>query len=142
MTTTNEASPAVALDDIKGRLAAITPGPWVRPLNSRWKCSVTAEMPKGDPASSLINNTDHNGDPERVAIVTAPIWSMGGFVRKQSGKDLDFIAHAPEDQAKLIDAVEGALAELAALDKVFGKDDVTIRAVVTQVRQAITEALA
>lgn len=91
---------------LRGQLKKITPYPWLRPLNTRWKCSVTGVMPKGDPASRLIDNTDRDGNPERVTIVSAPIWSMGGFVRKGSGKDLDFIAGAPENLEFLMDALE------------------------------------
>ena len=91
---------------VRKQLKQITPYPWLRPLNTRWKCSVTGVMPKGDPASRLIDNTDRDGNPERVTIVSAPIWSMGGFVRKGSGKDLDFIAGAPENLEFLMDALE------------------------------------
>lgn len=87
---------------IRRRMKARTPGPWARPLNTRWKNVVTALMPKGDPASRLRDNTDANGQPERTTIVAAPTWSMGGFLRKQSGKDLDFIAHSPEDMEFLL----------------------------------------
>lgn len=92
---------------IRRRMKARTQGPWSRPLNTRWKNVVTAVMPKGDPASRLHDNTDANGQPERTTIVAAPTWSMGGFLRKQSGKDLDFIAHSPEDIDFLLEALEG-----------------------------------
>lgn len=103
----------VSLSAIREQLAAITPGPWHRPLNTRYKASVTAEMPKGDPTSRWKGNLDHEGNPERVTIVNVPIWSTGKFFRKQSGKDLDFIAAAPSTVEHLLAVVERveALAE-------------------------------
>lgn len=75
---------------------AATPGPWERPLNTRWKSFVSAEMPKGDPASRWKDNVDHRGEVERVGVVSCPIWSGGKFVRPQSGRDLEHIArHNP-----------------------------------------------
>ncbi|MDQ5860689.1 MAG: hypothetical protein M3536_00300 [Actinomycetota bacterium] len=95
-------APDPRLGEIEARLAKITPGPWDRPLNTRYKASVTAEMPKGDPTSRWKGNVDHEGNPERVSIVNCPIWSTGKFFRKQSGRDLDFIAHSPADVAYLL----------------------------------------
>ena len=63
-------------------------------------------------------------------------------MRKQSGKDLDFIAHARTDIPHLVHALEEVERELGALDRVFGKDDDVVHAVITQVRSAISEALA
>lgn len=108
------------LDGIKGQLAAITPGPWERPLNTRYRASVTAQMPKGDPTSRWADNVDHEGKPERVAIVSCPIWSTGKFFRKQSGKDLDFIASAPSTVARLTVALESAL---DACDRIIDNTD-------------------
>ncbi len=96
----------LSLDHIRSLHAGITPGPWERPLNTRYKASVTAEMPKGDPASRFRDNTDHEGNPERVTIVSVPMWSSGKFFRKQSGKDLAFIAAAPSMVAHLLGIVE------------------------------------
>ena len=90
------------LDQIQRRADAATPGPWARPLNTRYRASVTADMPKGDPSSRWRDQVDHEGNAERVSIVSCPIWSDGKFFRKQSGRDLEFIAHARTDIPALL----------------------------------------
>ena len=59
---------------MRERAEAATPGPWERPLDVRHKNFVMAAL------------------PERVSVVSAAIWSIGGFMRKRSGRDLDYIA--------------------------------------------------
>ena len=126
-----------ALDQIKARAKKATPGPWHRPLNTRWKNAVTGIMPKGDPASTLINNTDHEGNPERITIVTAPTWSSGGFFRKQSGKDLEFIAHARTDVPKLLAALEAVEEVTQHLEATYPSGGIWS----AKFRKAIEEAL-
>ena len=101
-TAGGDGEPLDRLAAIEARANAATPGPWARPLNTRYRASVSADMPKGDPASRLINNTDHKGNPERVTVVSCPVWSNGKFFRSQSGKDLEFIAHARTDVPALL----------------------------------------
>ncbi|MDQ0102320.1 hypothetical protein J2T10_001966 [Paenarthrobacter nicotinovorans] len=98
------------LDPIQNRLNAATPGPWDRPLNTRFKAFVTAEMPEGDPSSRWTRNIDNEGNRERVTVVSVPVWSTGKFYRPQSGKDLEFIAHAPTDTARLLAAIQAVVA--------------------------------
>lgn len=112
------------LQPIKDRLAAATPGPWERPLRVRSRSYVQADMPKGDPSSRWKDQTDHEGNPEKVAIVSCPTWSDSKFVRKQSGRDLEFIAHAPTDIAKLVATVEAVLALHEPFEWSFGQGPV------------------
>jgi hypothetical protein len=118
---------------IEAREKAATRGPWARPLNTRYRASVTADMPVGDPASRLINNTDHKGNPERVTIVSCPIWSNGKFFRPQSGKDLEFIAHGREDIPDLVGTVQELWAELAEYQELCSKQ----AAILTRVANAV-----
>jgi hypothetical protein len=46
---------------------------------------------------------------QTVVVASAPIWSTGGFLRAQSGRDLDLIAHAPDDLTRTTNALRGVL---------------------------------
>jgi hypothetical protein len=112
---------------IEARANAATPGPWDRPLNTRYRASVTADMPKGDPSSRWRDQVDKEGNPERVSIVNCPIWSDGKFFRKQSGRDLEFIAHARTDVPALLALVREQRAVIervkALVDNTFARAD-------------------
>jgi hypothetical protein len=82
-----------------------TPGPWERPLDTRHKNAVIAALPEDEdprqwqggviPAEFASHNGPmgrYAGQRERVGVVSADIWSTGGFIRKRSGRDLEFIA--------------------------------------------------
>ena len=75
------------LEDIKNRLAAITPG--------KWKHIPGVHTP----ASSIDIGEPDNG------FVHSLTWDDHGGEVFQPG-DAEFIAHAPEDVAKLIEALE------------------------------------
>jgi hypothetical protein len=89
---------------MRERAGAATPGPWERPLDTRYRDFVMAALPEGEQGSyrdGLIpaEFASHKGPTgryagqrERVSVVSAAIWSIGGFVRKRSGRDLDYIA--------------------------------------------------
>jgi hypothetical protein len=89
---------------MRERAEAGTPGPWERPLDTRHKNFVMAALPEGEQGSHTdgmipAEFSSHKGPTgryagqrERVGIVSAAIWSIGGFVRKRSGRDLDYIA--------------------------------------------------
>ena len=100
------------LSEIEERLAHATPGPWFRPLDTRSKASVTAQLPDDEPGT-FADRLDIDGNPERVAVVQCATWSSGKHVRKRSGRDLELIAHAPADLAALVAVVR----EVEALHK-------------------------
>ncbi len=89
---------------MRKRAKEATPGPWERPLDIRHKNSVIAALPedeRGEWVGGVIpaRFASHKGllgryagQRERVGIVSAAIWSLGSFMRKRSGRDLDYIA--------------------------------------------------
>jgi hypothetical protein len=89
---------------MRERAEAATPGPWERPLDVRHKNFVMAALPEGEQGSYKSGNIPaefashkgptgrYAGQRERVSVVSAAIWSIGGFMRKRSGRDLDYIA--------------------------------------------------
>lgn len=89
---------------MRERAAAATPGPCERPLDTRDKNFVMAALPDGEEGSyrSGIIPAEfarhkgltgrYAGQRERVSVVSAAIWSSGGFIRKRSGRDLEYVA--------------------------------------------------
>jgi len=89
---------------MRERAVAATPGPWERPLDTRHKNFVMAALPDGEEGSYRSGTipaefASHNGPTgryagqrERVGVVSAAIWSSGGFMRKRSGRDLEYVA--------------------------------------------------
>jgi hypothetical protein len=89
---------------MRERAEAATPGPWERPLDTRHKNFVMAALPEGEQGSYVSGTIPaefahhsgitgrYAGQRERVSVVSADIWSPGGFMRKRSGRDLDYIA--------------------------------------------------
>jgi hypothetical protein len=89
---------------MRERAEAATPGPWERPLDVRHKNFVMAALPEGEQGSYKSGSIPagfashkgptgrYAGQRERVSVVSAAIWSIGGFMRKRSGRDLDYIA--------------------------------------------------
>jgi len=89
---------------MRERAQAATAGPWERPLDTRYKNLVIAALPDGEQGQHVSGRipaewSSHKGltgryadQRERVCIVSAAIYSIGGFMRKRSGRDLDYIA--------------------------------------------------
>jgi hypothetical protein len=89
---------------LRERAEAATPGPWERPLDTRYKNYVMAALPEGEQGQYKSGNIPaefashkgptgrYAGQRERVGVIEAAIWSIGGFLRKRSGRDLDYIA--------------------------------------------------
>lgn len=89
---------------MRERAAAATPGPWERPLDTRHKNLVIAALPEGEQGQWIDGcipaEWSHHkgvtgryaGQRERVGVVSADVWSVGGFMRKRSGRDLDYVA--------------------------------------------------
>lgn len=84
---------------------AATPGTWERPLNTRFRATVYAPLPDDEP-SEWVDRKTPNGEPERVRIVSVPIWSDGKFLRQRSGKDLSAIVHEHNTYESLLNVVE------------------------------------
>ena len=87
---------------IRERAEAATPGPWERPLDTRHRNFVGAALPANETGrweGGIIPGymtsgylSRYVGQRERVCVVSCESWSDGHFVRKRSGRDLDFIA--------------------------------------------------
>jgi hypothetical protein len=101
--TTSPAGELRAAAKLMRELAtAATPGPWERPLDTRYKNLVGAALPEGEQGRftdglvpDYMNSGylgRYRGQRERVAVVSCNIWSDGSFARKRSGRDLEYIA--------------------------------------------------
>jgi hypothetical protein len=89
-------SPAAFLRRASTHLRALaqaaSPGPWERPLNTRYKAIVTAPLPEGETGSYIDGVDRATGERERCCVVLANTWSNGKHYRKRSGRDLEYIA--------------------------------------------------
>jgi hypothetical protein len=77
---------------LRERAADATPGPWSRPLNTRYKATVTAPLPEGEQGSYVSGIDPRTGEREHCGVVMANTWSNGKHYRKRSGRDLEYIA--------------------------------------------------
>lgn len=89
-TPADELRAAAAL--LRERATAATPGPWHRPLNTRYKSHVSAPLPDGERGSWIDGIDPTTGERERSTVVSVPIWSDGRHARKRGGRDLEYIA--------------------------------------------------
>ena len=69
-----------------------TPGPWLRPLNTRYKATVSAPLPDGERGSWLDGVEPTTGERERCTVAMVPTWSNGRHSRQRGGRDLEYIA--------------------------------------------------
>lgn len=119
---------------MRERAESATPGPWERPLDVRNKNYVMAALPEGEQGQYKSGNIPaefashkgptgrYAGQRERVGVVSAAIWSIGGFMRKRSGRDLDYIASmSPAVALPLADLLEREAALIDA--QVFPQSD-------------------
>lgn len=91
-----------------------TPGPWRRPLNTRYKATVTAPLPEGERGSWIDGIDPATGEREQSTVAMVPTWSNGRHARQRGGRDLEYIAAMhPGVGAALADSLDSA-AELAA----------------------------
>lgn len=99
MTPAEELRSAAKL--MRERAEAATPGPWERPLDVRYKDIVGAPLPEGEegryvsgiiPDHATGYSGRYKGQRERCGVVQCNTMSDGSFVRKRSGRDLDYIA--------------------------------------------------
>jgi hypothetical protein len=96
---------------IRRRGTEATPGPWHRPLNTRYKHVVRAAKPDDEQGRYV------DGRPEEVGVVQLNIWSDGRHDRKRGGRDLEWIAlmdpRAAGPLARLMDTLAEDLAAAA-----------------------------
>ena len=69
-----------------------TPGPWHRPLNTRYKATVTAALPEGERGAWLDGIDPDTGERERCTVAMVPTRSNGKHSRQRGGRDLEYIA--------------------------------------------------
>ena len=69
-----------------------TPGPWHRPLNTRYKATVTGALPEGERGSWLDGIDPTTGEREQCTVAMVPTWSNGRHSRQRGGRDLEYIA--------------------------------------------------
>lgn len=77
---------------IRKLIADATPGPWQRPLNTRYKATVTGALPEGERGGFLDGIDPATGRREQCTVATIPIWSNGRHSRQRGGRDLEYIA--------------------------------------------------
>jgi hypothetical protein len=82
-----------AAQRLRALAEAATPGPWHRPLNTRYKSTVTAALPEGERGQWLDGVDPSTGERERCTVVMVNTWSNGTHARgPRAGRDLEFIA--------------------------------------------------
>ncbi|WP_405776111.1 hypothetical protein [Streptomyces sp. NBC_01538] len=72
--------------------ADATPGPWLRPLNTRYKATVTGPLPEGERGAWIGGNDPDTGEREQCTVAMVPTWSNGRHSRQRGGRDLEYIA--------------------------------------------------
>ncbi|MFJ6316034.1 hypothetical protein ACIQJW_08135 [Streptomyces californicus] len=107
-----------AADLLRAAGRAATPGPWRRPLNTRYRCSVTGPLPEGERGNWIDGIDPATEEREQVTVATIPIWSTGKHSRQRGGRDLEYIA--------LVHPGVG-LALAAWLDRAAVEYDATVR---------------
>lgn len=92
-----------------------TPGPWRRPLNTRYKSTVTGPLPEGERGTWLDGNDPDTGEREQCTVAMIPTWSNGRHSRQRGGRDLEYIAAmGPSVGAALADWLDATATSLAA----------------------------
>lgn len=81
-----------AAQQLRKRATAATPGPWQRPLNTRYKCTVTGALPEGERGQWIDGIDPATEQRERATVATIPTWSNGRHSRQRGGRDLEYIA--------------------------------------------------
>lgn len=81
-----------AADKLRKLTDDATPGPWLRPLNTRYKATVSAPLPEGERGSWLDGIDPATGERGRCTVAMVPTWSNGRHSRQRGGRDLEYIA--------------------------------------------------
>lgn len=114
-----------ALDEIRGRVEAATPGPWgAFPGYGAESKPIMAIL-----QSPFSPNSDYVADTETT---------------RQGIADAEFIANAPTDVARLLNAVQAVEGRLSQWEERFtahSAEDTAMRAAIYLIRKDITSAL-
>lgn len=115
---------------LRDRAEAATPGPWDRPLNTRTKSTVWAELPDDEPPGTWVDGINPTtGDRERLVVATIPTWSNGSHVRKRGGRDLTYIATMnPGVGIALANLLDKIAARCGSLQVEPGQEELTLAA--------------
>lgn len=88
-----------AADELRAAAASLrklatdaTPGPWRRPLNTRYKATVTGPLPEGERGNWIDGIDPTTGEREQCTVAMVPTWSNGRHSRQRGGRDLEYIA--------------------------------------------------
>lgn len=92
MTTTPADELRAAAQRLRKLVDDATPGPWRRPLNTRYKATVTGALPEGERGSWLDGVDPTTGEREQCTVAMVPTWSNGRHSRQRGGRDLEYIA--------------------------------------------------
>lgn len=114
---------STAADELRAAAATLrkltsdaTPGPWQRPLNTRYKSTVTGPLPEGERGTWLDGNDPDTGEREQCTVAMIPTWPNGRHSRQRGGRDLEYIATMhPGVGTLLADWLDTAAANAAAL---------------------------
>lgn len=90
MTPTDELRTAAAT--LRKLAVDATPGPWHRPLNTRYKATVTGPLPEGERGNWIDGIDPETGQREQCTVATVPTRSNGKHSRQRGGRDLEYIA--------------------------------------------------
>lgn len=112
---------------MRERATAATPGPWERPLDTRHRNVVGAELP-GDETGQFKDGVvpdymtsgytgRYRGLRERVCVVSCETWSGGAFTRKRNGRDLEYIASMHPGVALAVADLLDRIAWMCGIDK-------------------------
>lgn len=93
-----------------------TPGPWTRPLNTRYKATVTGPLPEGERGGWIDGIDPATGEREQCTVATIPIWSNGKHSRQRGGRDLEYIAAMDPIVGAALAEVFDAWARMVDLD--------------------------
>lgn len=82
----------IAATKLRKLAADATPGPWRRPLNTRYKATVTGPLPEGERGAWIDGIDPETGEREQCTVAMVPTWSNGRHSRQRGGRDLEYIA--------------------------------------------------
>lgn len=116
----SDATPAEELRGAATRLRKLavdaTPGPWIRPLNTRYKATVTGALPDGERGGWLNGIDPATGEREQCTVAMVPTWSNGRHTRQRGGRDLEYIAAVHPAVGLALAEVFDAWARMGELD--------------------------
>jgi len=108
---------AAAAQALRKLATDATPGPWQRPLNTRYKATVTSSLPEGERGSYIDGTDPTTGERERCTVAMVPTWSNGRHSRQRGGRDLEYIAAMhPGVGLALADWLDATATEVAAAE--------------------------